>query len=121
MGIISFLIFFSFIITLSIASVTILIVRTFYWKWPYCKFILHGIWIAFCFITIFTFLLGATFGAVGLIGQDGTPIIRWLFSSDNLKNTNPSFFEKGIALSYLDTCINRKYFYLNIIYIIIHS
>jgi hypothetical protein len=63
-------------------------------------------WWLFSIITIFTFLLGATFGGLGLIAEDGTPILRWLFGPDNLRSTNPSFFEKGDVPIYLDTCIN---------------
>jgi hypothetical protein len=55
---------------------------------------------------ILTFLLGGAFGIVGLVGQDGTPIIKWIFSSANLNNPNPAIFGAGSTSSYINTCIN---------------
>ena len=57
---------------------------------------------------ILTFILGGAFGIIGLIGQDGTPIIRWIFGTENLSNANPAIFGPGDIKDYLNTCINRK-------------
>jgi hypothetical protein len=77
-------------------------------KWQGCRFILHLIWWLFSLIMILTFLLGGVFGILGLIGADGTPVIQWIFGTENLTSKNPAIFGAGETSLYLDTCINRK-------------
>lgn len=60
---------------------------------------------------ILTFLLGAGFGIIGLVGQDGTPVIQWIFGTENLTSDNPAIFGPGETSLYINTCINCKVFY----------
>jgi len=57
---------------------------------------------------ILTFLLGGAFGIIGLVGQDGTPIMQWILGSANLNSANPAIFGAGSTSNYIDTCVNRK-------------
>jgi hypothetical protein len=57
---------------------------------------------------ILTFLLGGAFGIIGLVGEDGTPVVQWIFGEENLTSDDPAIFGPGETSLYLNTCINRK-------------
>jgi hypothetical protein len=66
---------------------------------------------------ILTFLLGGVFGIIGLIGQDGTPIVKWIFGTENLSSASPAIFGAGDTSAYINTCINRNRKLYNTLYL----
>jgi hypothetical protein len=73
----------------------------------FCKFFLHIFWWIICLIMILTFLLGGVFGICGLIGQDGTVAIQWIFGPENIGGTSPKIIT-GDGATYLNRCVNRN-------------
>lgn len=57
---------------------------------------------------VLTFILGTVFGIIGLISKDGITAINYIFSTENLKSSDPKVITDTQAASYLDICLNGK-------------
>jgi hypothetical protein len=73
---------------------------------------MHLAWNIILFITILIFILGVVYGILGTLTYDAVPTLRFMFSEENLVESNYLIKEKEVALL-MNTCVNcKKYFNL---------
>jgi len=65
------------------------------------------LWWIFAPIMILTFVLGAALGVLGLVGADGSGVLRYIFSEQNL--LADKVIITGDTALYLNTCFNSMY------------
>lgn len=72
------------------------------------RIILHFVWNFSTFFTFLSLILGGTFGIVNIAGRDGIGFMRYIFSEDNLKETNddPKLIPSGKPQEYLQYCLD---------------
>lgn len=103
-----FLIVYAVLAGISCLSIIFMIFYVCCCKVQWFRFCLHFFWIVIMVLMVLTFILGTLFGVIGLISTDGVSVIKWLFSTDNLKSTSPKIITDSKAASYLNVCLNGK-------------
>ena len=68
-------------------------------------------------IMIPTFIIGGIFGLIGIIGKDGTNVVHYLTSVENLGSSSPRIIPENVR-EYMNICLNEdgdlsKMFYLD--------
>lgn len=100
-----FLFFFLFFISFSILICFCLL--AYRGKTAILKYLSCFIWTSFSFIIIFAFLIGGFLGTARTVIQDGSNMIRFVLSSENLLDDN-SVFINSVNKTFLDVCLNRE-------------
>ena len=97
-------IFFGVLVGLSglIIGLTIVFVLL---KIKFLKIFIIIFWNILVLIMILTFIIGGVFGLLGIIGKDGTSVIYYLISEENLNSTPPKIIPDSIG-SYIDVCMH---------------
>ena len=75
------------------------------------------IWNIQVLIMILTFIIGGIFGLLGIIGKDGTNVVHYLTSVENLGSSSPRVIPESVR-EYVNICLNEdgdlsKTFYLD--------
>lgn len=71
------------------------------------KYLSCFIWTCFSFFIMIVFFIGGFVGIARTIIQDGTNMIKFILSSENLLNDN-SIFIDNINKTLIDTCLNQE-------------
>ena len=97
-------IFFGVLVGLSglIIGLTIVFVLL---KIKFLKIFILIFWNILVLIMILTFIIGGVFGLLGIIGKDGTSVIYYLISEENLNSTSPKIIPDSIG-NYIDVCMH---------------
>ena len=68
------------------------------------KIFIFIMWNILVLIMIVTFIIGGIFGLIGIIGKDGTSVIHFLISQDNLSSEKPTIVPSSVS-GKLITCL----------------
>lgn len=76
-------------------------------KFQWLRYLSHFIWIVTLILVVLTFLVGVIFGLIGIVATDGTSVLQYIFSKENLEGEGVIFTDKTVG-GYINTCVNRK-------------
>ena len=73
-------------------------------RMKFLKIFIFIMWNILALIMIVTFIVGGIFGLIGIIGKDGTSVIHYLISQDNLLSEKPTLVPSSVSEK-LITCL----------------
>lgn len=102
-----FLFLFSFLFFISFSILICFFLLTYIGKTSILKYLSCFIWTSFSFIITFAFLIGGFLGTARIVVQDGSKMVKFVLSSENLLDDN-SIFISNVNKTFLDVCLNRE-------------